>query len=254
MELIKVTQNDNGEQFVSARELHKKLEITERFSSWFDRMLKYGFIENVDFTSVKSFTVVNNGAKKEIDEYILKLDMAKQISMLQRNELGTKFRMYFIECEKKLKQIYDNSKEKLLLDIIKSESEVQRAVALNKYEIEYVKPLEIKIEQDKHKVVLAESIANSEDLILVRELAKILKQNKIETGEQRLFSWLRENGFLIKKHGTDYNMPTQKSINLGIMRVVESTKTTSEKTIICKTTKITPKGQTYFINKFLRGN
>lgn len=101
-ELIKVTQNEKGEQLISARELHKKLGITERFNSWFERMLKYGFIENVDFTSVKDFTVVNNGAKKEIDEYILKLDTAKQICMLQRNELGTKFRLYFIECEKKL--------------------------------------------------------------------------------------------------------------------------------------------------------
>ena len=65
MELIKITQQ-NGEQLVSARELHKKLEITERFNSWFGRMLKYGFIENVDFTSVKRFTVVNNGAKKKL--------------------------------------------------------------------------------------------------------------------------------------------------------------------------------------------
>lgn len=96
-ELIKVTQNESGEQLVSARELHSKLEITERFNSWFDRMLKYGFTENVDYTGCKVF---NTQAKQELDEYILTLDMAKQICMLQRSELGTKFRLYFIECEK----------------------------------------------------------------------------------------------------------------------------------------------------------
>lgn len=91
-----------GKRTVSARELHEKLEVTERFNSWFERMLTYGFIKEVDFTSVKSFAVVNNGAKKPIDEYYLSLDMAKEICMIQRSDIGRRFRQYFIECEKKL--------------------------------------------------------------------------------------------------------------------------------------------------------
>lgn len=91
-----------GKRTVSARELHEKLEVTERFNSWFERMLTYGFTKEVDFTSVKSFTVVNNGAKKPIDEYYLSLDMAKEICMIQRSDIGRRFRQYFIECEKNL--------------------------------------------------------------------------------------------------------------------------------------------------------
>ncbi len=95
-----------GIKTVSARELHEKLEISERFSSWFERMLKYGFEENKDFTSVKVLTEVkNNGGiqKRELDEYYISLDMAKEICMIQRTEIGKKFRQYFIECEKILK-------------------------------------------------------------------------------------------------------------------------------------------------------
>ena len=115
-ELIKVTQNENGEQLVSARELHSKLEITERFNSWFGRMLKYGFAENLDYTGCKVF---NAQAKQELDEYILKLDMAKQICMLQRSELGTKFRLYFIECEKQLKQVVQKRLPQTYLEALK---------------------------------------------------------------------------------------------------------------------------------------
>lgn len=95
--------NQDGELLVSARDLYKGLEITERFSSWFNRQLQYGFEENVDFTSVKSFTVVNNGAERELDDYALKLDTAKEICMLQRSDKGRAFRKYFIECEKQLR-------------------------------------------------------------------------------------------------------------------------------------------------------
>lgn len=110
-ELITIKQNEAGEQLVSSRELHKKLEITERFNSWFDRMLKYGFIENVDYTGCKIF---NTQANQELDEYILKIDMAKQICMLQRSEKGTEFRLYFIECEKRLKEVTQQNYLKLI--------------------------------------------------------------------------------------------------------------------------------------------
>ena len=99
-ELIKVDINENQEPVISGRELYKALEATERYNNWFDRMLQYGFAENYDFTSVKSFTLVNNGANREIDDHILKLDMAKEIAMLQRNEKGKQIRKYFIEVEK----------------------------------------------------------------------------------------------------------------------------------------------------------
>ena len=115
-ELITIKQNEAGEQLVSARELHKKLEISERFNNWFERMLKYGFIENIDYTGCKIF---NTQANQELDEYILKIDMAKQICMLQRSEKGTEFRLYFIECEKRLKQIAQPKLPKTYLEALK---------------------------------------------------------------------------------------------------------------------------------------
>lgn len=145
-ELIKITTNEEGKQLVSARELHKGLEITDRFSRWFDRMLQYGFDENVDFASVKSSTVVNNGAKKELKDYVITLDMAKEISMIQRNELGKQFRQYFIECEKKLREI---AKPQLPQDylsalktLVESEEEKQKLV------IE-----KAKIEEEKNRLI-----------------------------------------------------------------------------------------------------
>ena len=101
-EIIKITEVD-GKQAVSARSLYEFLEVTERFSTWFERQLQFGFIENQDFTSVKSFTLVNNGAKREIDDYALTIDCAKEISMIQRNEKGKQARQYFIEAEKKFR-------------------------------------------------------------------------------------------------------------------------------------------------------
>ena len=87
-------------QTISARELHKEIGSTERFSAWFERQLQFGFVEDEDYTSVKSFTVVNNGAKKEIDDYDLSVDMAKQICMVQKNERAKAVRQYLIELEK----------------------------------------------------------------------------------------------------------------------------------------------------------
>lgn len=104
----------------------------------------------------------------------------------------------------------------------------------------------------KPKAVFADAVATSHTSILVSELAKILKQNGIDMGGKRLFEWLRTNGYLISRKGTDRNMPTQKSMNLGLFEVKERTINHGDHTIISKTTKVTGKGQQYFVNKFLK--
>lgn len=109
------------------------------------------------------------------------------------------------------------------------------------------------IEEMKPKVVFADAVATSHTSILVGELAKILKQNGIEMGQKRLFAWLREKGYLIKRKGTDYNMPTQKAMELGLFEIKEGSYVNgSGVNITTKTPKITGKGQQYFINKFLQ--
>ena len=109
------------------------------------------------------------------------------------------------------------------------------------------------IEQMKSKALFADAVATSHTSILVGELAKILKQNGIDMGQKRLFAWLREKGYLIKRQGTDYNMPTQKAMELGLFEIKEGSYVNgSGVNITTKTPKITGKGQQYFINKFLQ--
>ncbi len=110
-----------------------------------------------------------------------------------------------------------------------------------------------RIEQMKPKEVFADAVSTSKTSILVGELAKILKQNGYETGEKRLFEQLRNYGYLVRRKGTDYNMPTQKSIEMGLFEIKETAITHSDgHTTVSKTPKVTGKGQVYFINKYLR--
>ena len=107
----------------------------------------------------------------------------------------------------------------------------------------------------KPKEIFADAVTSSHTSILIGELAKLLKQNGIETGQNRLFTYLRNNGYLIKRRGTDYNMPTQKSMQMGLFDIKESTSVNPDGSIRTnKTTKVTGKGQQYFINKFLQGS
>ena len=121
-----------------------------------------------------------------------------------------------------------------------------------KEEREKNKALEEEKKANAKKVIFADAVATSKTSILVGELAKIMKQNGIDIGGQRLFAWLRDNGYLIKRKGTDWNMPTQKSMELGLFEIKESTHLDSNGVnVTTKTPKVTGKGQQYFINKFL---
>ena len=122
-----------------------------------------------------------------------------------------------------------------------------------KNEQEQRKALETKVEADKPKVLFADAVATSESPMLIGELAKVIKQNGVDIGEKRLFEWMRENSYLIRRKGTDYNAPTQKSMEMGLFRVKETAITHSDGHVtVNRTTKVTGKGQQYFINKFLR--
>ena len=109
-----------------------------------------------------------------------------------------------------------------------------------------------RIEQMRPKEIFANAVAASKATILVGELANVLKQNGINVGQNRLFEWMRENGYLIRRQGTDYNMPTQRSMEMGLFEIKETAVTHSDgHTTVSKTPKVTGRGQEYFINKFL---
>lgn len=108
------------------------------------------------------------------------------------------------------------------------------------------------VEVMRPKALFADAVAASDDTILIRELAKMLRQNGVDMGEKRLFAWLRDNGYLVKRKGTDYNMPTQRSMEMGLFQIKETVVNhASGYTSVNKTPKVTGKGQNYFVNKFM---
>lgn len=231
---------DAEQPTVSARDLHEVLGITDRFSRWFERMSAYGFSEGNDFTSVKSSTLVNNGAEREIIDYQISVDMAKQICMIQRSEKGRLYRQYFIDLEKAW-----NTPEQIFARALKmADKTIESLKSDNAALIEDV-------ERMRPKEIFADAVSASHTSILIGELAKLLKQNGIETGQRRLFAWMRENGFLIKS-GSAKNMPTQRAMELGLFEIKEGSYINGAGVnVTTKTTKVTGKGQQYFINKFL---
>lgn len=219
---------------VSARDLHTFLEVETKYADWFPRMCEYGFESGRDFNLLKIERVQNERnrmVKRLVDDAAITVDMAKEICMLQRNEKGKIARRYFVELEKAW-----NSPERVMARALQ--------IANNQ-----VKQLQAKIEADAPAVFFAESITGADTNILVRDLAKLLAQNGAEIGGNRLFELLRQDGYLIKS-GSDYNMPTQKAMELGLFFVKETPRISKDGAVIDRTTKITPKGQKYFINKY----
>lgn len=235
-DLIKVNY-DTDKPTVSGRELHEALGVETRYNDWFKRMSEYGFTEGEDFYSNLSKT--SDGGRPATDHQ-LTIPMAKEICMLQRNEKGKQFRQYFIKVEEAW-----NSPEMVM----------KRALEIANRKVEELKQrtftLETQIEQDKPKVLFAQAVETAHTSILIGDLAKILKQNGVQTGQKRLFEQLRQEGYLMKG-GSSHNMPTQRAMEMGLFEVKESTINNPDGSIrINKTTKVTGKGQTYFINKFL---
>lgn len=235
-ELIKIDYS-NDRPAVSARDLHEFLDVGTKYADWFPRMCEYGFAEGQDFNLLKIERVHQEGGRmvnRMVDDAALSIDMAKEICMLQRNEKGKIARQYFIQLEKDW-----NSPEKVMA----------RALRIADKRI---KELEAQSEADRPKVLFADSVTASKSSILVGELAKLLKQNGVHTGQNRLFETLRGKGFLIKRKGTDYNMPTQKAMEMGLFEIKETVINHSDgHTSVSKTPKITGKGQQYFVNMFL---
>lgn len=200
-ELITVTVNEQGQQLVSARELYEVLVVNEgkneRFSQWFKRHLQYGFEKDVDFTSVKIFTVVNNGAKRQLDDYAMTINMAKELSMLQKSDKGREVRKYFLQCEKQLlspTRTLRQLKGEALMDIIEAKSVDDRVLAVGKYgdlckqeAIEEVQPT-----LDYHDKVL-----KSDKLVTMTDVAKDLGMSA-----RKLNSLLNDLGVQYKKGKT----------------------------------------------------
>lgn len=228
------------EPTVSARDLHKALEIQSRFSRWFDTN-KELFTEGEDFNKCTSSTVVNNGAVRQIEDYEITMLMAKHLAMMSRTEKGKEVRDYLINLERAW-----NSPEQVFARALKiADKTIDKLKSDNAMLIE-------DNERMKPKEIFADAVSTSDTSILIGELAKILRQNGVQTGQNKLFEWMRCNGYLIKRKGSDWNMPTQRAMDMDLFEIKETViNQPNGSTKISKTTKVTGKGQQYFINKLL---
>lgn len=235
-ELIRINY-DTEQPTVSARDLHEGLEIKTAFKDWFPRMAEYGFLEGKDFSSKMSESTGGCPSK----DYSITVDMAKQICMIQRSEKGMQYRQYFLDLEKAW-----NTPEHIFARALKmADAEIQKLKAGNTKLMEDVSRM-------KPKEIFADAVSVADSTILIGELAKLIKQNGVDVGQNRLFSWMRENGFLISRKGSDYNMTTQKSMEMELFEIKERTISNPDGSVrITKTPKVTGKGQQYFVNKFL---
>ena len=240
--------DEKGTAWLNLEDVARGLGITEKSKSgntvvMWRRVRQY-------LKDLKVIDISADGVGKEnLPEYIQE-NIFYKLCMKANNEVARKFQDRV--CDEILPSIrkYGMYATDELLDnpdlIIKMATRLKEEKAKNK-------ELEDKMKEDKPKVLFADSVETSKNTILIGELAKIIKQNGVDIGQKRLFTWLRDNGFLIKREGTDYNMPTQKSMELELFEIKETAVTHSDGHIsISKTPKVTGKGQVYFINKFLK--
>lgn len=232
-ELIRV--DFTGERpAVSARELHEFLGVGSHFKDWFPRMCEYGFAEGADYTPLIFEHPQNHQPTRD---YAVSIDMAKEICMLQRNEKGKMDRQYFLQLEKDW-----NSPEKVMARALQIADKKIKELEEHKL------ALEAEAKANAPLVLFSKGVEGSSNSILVRDMSKVLNQNGIQIGGNRLFEWFRQNGYLIKQKGRDYNMPTRRSVEMGLFEIKETVVSHTSGTQTHRTPLITGKGQTYFYN------
>ena len=231
-ELVMVSVNENNEPVIDGRELHKFLQVNSNYTTWFKRMCEYGFSEDVDFFPKMEESI---GGRPAVN-HVLTLDMAKEIAMVQRNERGKLARQHFIEIEKKW-----NSPEKVM---------ARALIMANNNIIE----LKDTIQLLEPKAKFADAVSGSPTSIPVGDLAKMMKQNGIDIGQNKLFAWLRKNGWLMNTKDS-WNMPTQRGMNMKLFEIKEmSCNDQLGYARLYKKPVVTGKGQIYFLNKMLEIN
>nr|DAJ24685.1 MAG TPA: KilAC domain protein [Caudoviricetes sp.] len=236
-----------GKQLRIYGDFEDPLFKADEVAKWIEHSNVSKMLESVDDNEKIKLEVgtLTNG----YSAWFLTEDGLYEVLMQSRKPIAKKFKKKVKEILKDVRKYGMYATDELLdnPDLI-----IKMATRL-KEEKEKNKKLEDKMKENKPKVLFAEAVSIAKNTILVREMAKLIKQNGIDMGEKRLFIWLRENGYLIKKIGTDYNMPTQRSMDLGLFEIKESPVLHSSGEIeISKTPKITGKGQQYFLNIFLK--
>lgn len=195
-------------------------------------------LKTLGISNAHNFVEVTYKDLKGEERPCYKMNKAGIMQMLNKESALVRYKtqQYIEALENKLKNNLPTTYKEALLQLVE--------------QVEANEKLQLENQELKPKAIFADAVSASHTSILVGELAKILKQNGINTGQKRFFEWLRDNGYLIKRKGVDYNMPTQKSMEQGLFEIKETTINHSDGHIsISKTPKVTGKGQIYFINK-----
>lgn len=253
-DLIKV-QVKNDRQLVSARDLHKGLKVKRRFSAWWEQNSQ-GFEKGTDYEGVLVSTPYNKlhpDKLQTIQDYLLTLDMAKELCMMSKTEKGKEVRQYFIRVEKRFNEIKAMNIPKP--DSYMIEDPIKRAErwieeAKERQELEHKnEKLQDKIDKDADDVVFARAIRYSHHAIPIRELADILTQNGFTIGQNQLYKLLRDEKYLSKQKDF-WNLPMSSKVKAGYFRVIH--KVTRDGRPYRKIL-VTPEGQKHLINKALKG-
>ena len=225
-ELIKLNEteiDDKLVQTVNARELHAFLEVGRDFSNWIKARLEtLGSIENEDYLVIQEvFTKIGEKGGRPKIEYYLTLDVAKHLAMMEKNEKGLQIRQYFIECEKQLKQVM-STKDSLLLGIFKAEGDVNKALAINAYEEQYVKPLENKVEEQENELHIVRPKGDYFDLLVDRNLLTNFRDTAKEfcIGQKVFINFLIENKYIYRDSKGKLK-PYQLHIDTGLFELKE---------------------------------
>jgi anti-repressor protein len=214
----------------------------------YDLSSAHKLVAMVDQAEKVRKSVPTPGGNQEM--WLLTEDGLYEVLMQSRKPIAKQFKKCVKQILREIRRHGAYLTPEKLEEVLLNPDTIIRLATDLKAEREARAALAAKVEQDKPKVLFAESVTASDSTILIRELAKVLKQNGIDTGEKRLFEWLRQNGYLISKEGSDYNTPAQRSMEMGLFEVQRTTITLADGRIKVKTTpKVTGKGQIYFVNK-----
>lgn len=238
-----------GKEFKIYGDFENPLFLAKDVAEWidYDKTSVNKMLNNVDENEKVRNIVPTVGGNQEM--WLLTEDGVYEVLMQSRKPIAKAFKKEVKIILKTIRQNGMYATDKLLDN---PDLAIQAFTKL-KEEREKRKALEIEKEQNRPKVIFAEAVETSKSSILIGDLAKLIKQNGVDMGQKRLFTWLRENGYLIKRQGSDYNMPTQKAMELGLFEIKETAVTHSDGHItVNKTPKVTGKGQIYFINKFIK--
>ena len=243
-ELVKINENEKGDILINGRELHQFLEVKTKYIDWVNRMLEYGFEENIDFIEFNELSQKKEGSRlveRTVKTHMLKISMAKEIAMLQRNEKGKQIRLYFIEIENRYNDpMYQLAKSlKYANNLIESKNnEIKNLMIENQQKQEI-------IEVQQPKVEYYDKVTNSKKAIGMSEVAKVLKfkVNNRPIGRNILFSILRDSNIL-----NEYNQPYQRFINLGYFEVKQTFNSYTGEPLY--TTLVTSKGIDYIFKLF----